>query len=198
MDTVALAGRTVARLGISVAALPVTGIWGEPASREAAVAAIRRAVELGAGVLEVPVPFGAGADLVRQAQLGGAFIAARLTDRLPDLAALRHRLGRLPDLVLAEPGILDDIGHWPVPLGMIVGHRNERATLDGIAAVRGPWPAPDGMIERCEEAAIPYLAPSTAVLAAGERTIALPSPRRRTDVERLFGAGPTPPGAGPE
>src|SRR5579863_1437224 len=39
-------------------------------------------VELGAGVLEVPVPFGPFADLVMEAEVPEAFLVARLTGRL--------------------------------------------------------------------------------------------------------------------
>jgi hypothetical protein len=198
MDTVTLAGRPVRRLGLSLAALEVTGIWGEPGDRAAAVAAVARAVELGVDVLEVPFPFGPGADLVRDAGLGpGVFVAARLTSPVHDQRALR-RLGRQPDLVLADTGVLATIRHWPLPVGAVVGPRSEPVGLEHLAAVRGPWPAPAGMVEWCEDQGIPYLAPSISVLSAGELTIALPAPRRATEVERVLGGGAaTPPGAEP-
>jgi hypothetical protein len=175
-------------------------MWGEPTSRPDAVAIIRTAVDMGVDVLEVPVPFGPYADLLRQARVPDAFVVARLTGRLPDLAAVRHRLGgRGPDLVLAEEHLLDDMRRWPVPLGAIVGPRAQRAGFQPLHAVRGPYPAPPHMVEWCEEAGVPYLAGSTAILEAGRLTVALPAPRGSTDVERLLGAPPaTPPAEGPE
>ncbi len=199
MDTVRLGDRLVNRLGISVAELRVTGMWGEPASRKAAVAAIRRAVDMGAEVLEVPVPFGPGADLVRAAHVPDAFIVARLTQALPDLAAVRHRLGgRRPDLVLAEEHRLDDMRDWGVPLGAIVGTAARSARFMPLAAVRGPYPALWRMVEWCEREGIPYMAPSLEILGKGGSTIAVPAPRSVAEVERLLsGRGATPPAGGP-
>ena len=54
-------------------------MWGEPARRPAAINTIRRAAELGVQLIEVPGPFGAWADLVREAEPEGAVIAVRLT-----------------------------------------------------------------------------------------------------------------------
>ncbi len=200
MDTVRLGERRVRRLGISAAELRVTGMWGEPASREAAVAAIRRAVDMGAEVLEVPVPFGPAADLVREAHVPDAFLVARLTQALPDLATLRHRLGgRLPDLVLADELRLDDMRGWGVPLGAIVGTHPQSARFAPLAAVRGPYPPLRRTLEWCEREGVPYLASSTGILAAGRLTVALPAPRSVAEVERVLSReeGSTPPAAGP-
>ncbi len=201
MDTVRLAGRTIRRLGLSAAGLRTTGMWGEPAARQAAVTAIRRAVELGAEVIEVPLPFGPAAGLVREAQVPDVLIVARLTGRLPELDVIRHRLGgRRPDLVLADPRLLEDMRAWPVPLGAVVtaGTAAPPVPFEPLAAGTGPYPAPPGVVEWCEDQAIPYLAPSTGILAAGALTVALPAPRSVTEVERLFSQErPTPPAAGP-
>lgn len=189
---VRLAGRSVGRLGMSLAGLRVTGMWGEPASREAAVATIRRAVALGADVLEVPVPFGPAADLLREAGVPGVFVVARVTGRTtPEV--LRRRLGRPPDLVLAEAAVLPELAGWGPPLGLVGVEPHP-----DVAAVRGPYPPPPGLLEWCETEGIPYLATETAVLAAGRHTIALPAPRSVTEVERVFAeAAPTPPAGGP-
>ncbi len=199
MDTVVLGERRVKRLGISTSALRVTGMWGEPASRKAAIAAVRRAVDMGAEVLEVPLPFGPAADLVREAHVPDAFIVARLTRSLPDLAAVRHRLGgRRPDLVVAEEHSLDDMRDWGVPLGAIVGTSARSARFRPLDAVMGPYPPLRRMVEWCEHEGIPYLAPSTGILDAGELTVALPAPRSLAEVERLLGGErPTPPAAAP-
>lgn len=189
---VQLAGRMVNRLGMSLAGLRATGMWGEPAARGEAVAAIRRAVQLGAGVLEVPVPFGPAADLVREAQVPAALVAARLTQPAT-LEVLRRRLGRTPDLVLAPPDLLQQLADWAVPLGVVGDEAGE-----GVAAVRGPYPAQQGLLEWCEGRRIPYMATERAVLHDGEHTVALPAPRSAAEVERLFGqAAPTPPAGGP-
>lgn len=187
---VQLAGRTVDRLGMSLAGLRVAGMWGEPADRDEAIRAVRRAVALGAEVLEVPVPFGPAADLLRAAEVPGAFIAARLTGQTT-LDVLRSRLGRAPDLVLAEPALLSHLTGWAVPRGVV----GEEA-VEGVAAVRGPYPPPRALLEWCETRRIPYLAAETAVLRAGEHTIALPAPRSVTEVERAFAEEPTTPPAG--
>lgn len=194
METVRLAGRTVHRLGISLAGLKATGMWGEPATRADAIRAIRRAVQLGAGVLEVPMPFGPAADLVREAEVAGAFIAARLTQPVTDVEVLRSRLGgRTPDLVMAAGDLLRELASWGVPLGVIGGQGQE-----GVAAVRGPFPVPAGVLQWCESHRIPYMATETAVLEEGECTIALPAPRSASEVERVFARrGATPPAGGP-
>lgn len=200
MDTVLLGARRVKRLGLSAAGLRVTGMWGEPAGRKAAVAAIRRAVEMGVEVLEVPVPFGPAADLVREADVPGAFIVARLTGGPPDLAAISYRLGgRPPDLLLAGEGQLDGLRHLGVPVGVVLGEPAGHPSSLPLAAVRGPYPPPPGLLEWCEREGVPYMAASTAVLAAGRLTVALLAPRSGAEVERLLSeeGWPTPPAAGP-
>ncbi len=154
---------------------------------------------MGAEVLEVPVPFGPGADLVREARVPDAFIVARLTQGLPDLAAVRHRLGgRIPDLVLAEEHQLDDMRDWGVPLGAIVGTSARSARFRPLDAVMGPYPPLRWMVEWCEREGIPYLASSTGILDVGELTVALPAPRSVAEVERLLDEErPTPPAATP-
>lgn len=193
METVRLAGRTVHRLGISLAGLRATGMWGEPAVRADAISAIRRAVELGAGVLEVPMPFGPAADLLREAEVAGAFIAARLTQPVRDVDVLRSRLGgRTPDLVLAGGDLLPELASWGVALG-VIGDQG----LEGVAAVRGPFPAAKEVLQWCESRQIPYMATETAVLDEGECTIALPAPTSVSEVERVFARRATPPAGGP-
>lgn len=198
METVLLAGRPVGRLGMSLAGLRTTGMWGEPAGREVAVEAVRRALELGAGVVEVPVPFGPYADLVRQAGPGEAFVAVRLTGAPGGLEVVRRRLGgRLPDLVLAEEDGAEEARRWGLPVGVVV-RGGQRIRPQEWAAVRGPYPAPAGLVEDCERQGVPYLAPSPAVLGDGKLTVALPAPSGVTEIERLFGATtPTPRAAGP-
>ena len=202
METVSLAGRPVRRLGLSMAELRITGMWGEPTGRGAAIEAVRRAVQLGVEVIEVPFPFGPAADLVRDAGVPDAFLAVRLTAPVASLDAVTVRLGRRrPDLVLAEPDLLAAIRSWPVPLG-VVRHdereaEDEAAPPPGAQAVRGPFPPPPGLLEACEAAGIPYLAPAVEILDAGRLTIALPAPRTVAEVERVFGEAATPPAAGP-
>jgi hypothetical protein len=220
--TVELAGRTVGRLGLSLAALRVTGMWGEPASRADAVATIRRAVELGVDVIEVPLPFGPAADLLRQSGERPGFLVARISGPLPGPDALRARLGRPPDLVLADEAHLSNMASWGIPLGALVGSgtggpdpRTGRAAggtggpdprtgraAEGtggpgyapIVAVSGPSPAPAGLLGWCEARGLPYLAPDAAILAAGRATIALPPLSSRREVERLWAAGGLPAG----
>jgi hypothetical protein len=187
VDTVDLGSRAVNRVGISTGELRATGMWGEPSSRNTAIAIIRRAVEMGADIVEVPVPFGPAADLFREAQVHNAYLVARLTERLPDFDAVVGRLGgRRPDLVLAEEHYLDEMRGWPVPLGAIVGPDSQRARFEPLRCVRGPWPALRRMVDWCEEHALPYMAPSTEILGAGRLTIALPAVKSIREVERLF------------
>jgi hypothetical protein len=203
MDPVRLGGRRLSRVGLSVSELRGTGMWGEPVDLAPAVATVRRAVEMGVDIVEVPVPFGPYADVVRQAGLPDAFVVVRLTGPVTDLDVVRKRLGRPPDLVLADPARLDHIIGWPVRLGALAGPGPGPATrqlgLDHpIEAVRGPYPASPPVLEWCEEQAIPYLAPSAAILGAGRHTVALLAPRSPTEVERLFDqAAATPPAAEP-
>ena len=180
--------------------LRTTGMWGEPASRNGAVAVVRRAVELGADIVEVPVPFGPAADLFREADVQGVYVVARLTERLPDLDAVIHRLGgRRPDLVMAEEHDLEAMRDWPVRLGAIVGPRSRRPSFEPLRAVRGPWPAPGPLVDWCEENGLPYMAPSIEILGAGRLTVALPAVKTIKEVDRLFvpppAARPAPPPA---
>jgi hypothetical protein len=196
MDTVTLADRSVRRLGVSAAVLRTTGMWGEPADRGAAIETLRRAVQLGADVVEVPFPFGPAADLVREAGVAGAFLVVRLTTPVASLDMVTARLGgRRPDLVLAEPDPAAAIQSWPVPLGVVLRH--EAVPPPGAEAVLGPFPPPPRLLEACEAADIPYLAPALEILGAGRLTIALPAPRSVAEVERVFGGAATPPAAGP-
>jgi hypothetical protein len=196
MDTVTLAGRLVRRLGVSAAELRITGMWGEPADRGAAIETLQRAVQLGADVIEVPFPFGPAADLVREAGVPGAFLVVRLTGPVASLEMVTARLGgRRPDLVLAEPDRAAAIQSWPVPLGAVLRH--DGAPPPGAEAVLGAFPAPPRLLEACEAGGIPYLAPALDILGAGRLTIALPAPRSVAEVERVFGGAATPPAAGP-
>jgi hypothetical protein len=199
--TVELAGRTVGRLGLSLAALRVTGMWGEPASRADAVATIRRAVELGAEVIEVPLPFGPAADLLRQSGERPGCLVARISGPLPGPDALGARLGRLPDLILAGGAHLEAVASWGIPLGVLVGSgtggRSPWSDDWGyapIVAVSGPGPAPAGLLRWCEARGLPYLAPDVGILGAGRGTVALPPLSSRREVERLWAAGGLPPG----
>ncbi len=199
MDPVHLGGRTLNRLGMSVARLRGVGMWGEPVQRGRAIATIRRALDLGVEIIEVPLPFGPFADVVRDAAVADVFVVARLTGPVHDVAVLRQRLGRLPDLLLAHEHLLDDMVEWPVRLGAVVGPRAHYPIFDHqLGAVRGPYPAVRSMVEWCEARAIPYMAPSVSILAAGRHTVALPAPASPAEVERLYAdPPPIPPTAEP-
>lgn len=193
-----LAGRNVSRLGVSLQALRVTGMWGEPTGRSEALGTVRRALELGVDVVEVPVPFGPGADLVREVAGGDVFVIARLTGAVANLDVLRVRLGRRPDLILAEDGRLEALSGWGVPLGALVGPWAPSVGFAAAVAVRGPWPAPEAMVEWCENRGLSYLTSDPGVLGAGRRTIALPGVSSVGQVERLLGdRRTTPPAGGP-
>jgi hypothetical protein len=196
--TVELAGRMVRRLGVSLTELRVTGMWGEPTNRAAALATIRRAADLGADIMEVPVPFGPAADLVREVGEYSTFVVARLTGEMADLDVLRSRLGRRPDLILAEDRLLDDMRDWDIPLGALVGPRAYSVLFHPVAAVRGPSPALKRLVDWCESEGIPYMAPALSILDAGERTIALLPVSSEREVERVFRElEATPRGEGP-
>ncbi len=199
MDPVQLAGRTLNRIGMTVSELRGTGMWGEPMHHGRAIATIKRAVELGVEIIEVPLPFGSWADVVREAGVKEVCLVARLTGKVPDLKVVQQRLGRTPDLLLADEYLLDDMIDWPVRLGAVVGPRAHHVRFDHqLGAVRGPYPAVRRMVEWCEERQIPYLAPSAAILSAGRHTVALLAPRSPAEVDRLFGrAASTPPAAEP-
>lgn len=187
MNTVEMAGRTIKRIGLSAGDMKATGMWGEPADRKHAVAAIRAAVDMGVDVIEVVLPFGPSADLFREAAPPPeVFVIARLSSELPDVDAIRYRLGRRPDLVLADQHQVDAMSGWGVPIGAIVDTRAASCYYSPLAAVRGPYPALRRMVEWCEREQLPYIANSTNILDAGERTVALLTPTSRRDVERVF------------
>jgi aryl-alcohol dehydrogenase-like predicted oxidoreductase len=56
--TIQLAGKTVHRLGFGAMRLVGPGVWGEPASRDASVRLVRRAVELGVDVIDTASVYG--------------------------------------------------------------------------------------------------------------------------------------------
>lgn len=60
--TVRLAGVEVARLGYGAMHLTGPGVWGPPLDRAAAVAVLRRAVELGVGLIDTADAYGPGAN----------------------------------------------------------------------------------------------------------------------------------------
>jgi hypothetical protein len=196
MGTVEIGGRELNRLGISLIDLRAGGMWGVPANRAAAISTIRTAVELGADVIEVPVPFGPAADLFREAAVHDTFLVARLTSEVRDLDVLRHRLGRRPDMILAEELVLEHLRDWGVRLGAIIGPRAHHAIFRPISAVRGPSPALERMVDWCEGEGISYMAPSLTILGAGERTIAVPGVHSVRDVERVFAEAEVTPPAG--
>jgi hypothetical protein len=183
---VKLAGRVVSRLGISLIELQARGMWGEPANRNLGLRAIRRAVELGAGVLEVPIPFGPAADLVREVGSSDIFVIARLTGEIRDVEILRQRLGRRPDLIVAEERLLGQMDHWGIPLGALIGPRTASVPHRPVAAVRGPSPALERTVDMCEFEGISYMGPALSILAAGKGTVALPPVSHPKDVDRVF------------
>jgi len=67
--TAKLAGREVARIGFGAMQLPGPGVWGPPRDRDAALAVLRRAVELGVNHIDTAQFYGAGVanDLIRAA-----------------------------------------------------------------------------------------------------------------------------------
>ena len=200
---------TAGRVGLSTAALRTTGMWGEPGRRAAAVRTIERAMELGIRLIEVPVPFGPWADLVRDADPDPdeVVLALRLTgaDPATALQVSARRLGRrLADrvaVVLVEAGMLDEIraADQPLPSGAVVTASTSVSALGPVAAVRGPYPASRRTLEWCERRKVPYLCPDLRILAAGEATVALLQPTGRADMEHLWqsAGAATPPAARP-
>src|SRR5579859_5601825 len=67
--TAKLAGREVARIGFGAMQLPGPGVWGPPRDRDAALAVLRRAVELGVNHIDTAQFYGTGVanDLIRAA-----------------------------------------------------------------------------------------------------------------------------------
>jgi pyridoxine 4-dehydrogenase len=58
--TAALAGRPVARIGFGAMQLPGPGVWGPPRDRDAALAVLRRAIELGVDHIDTAQYYGRG------------------------------------------------------------------------------------------------------------------------------------------
>ena len=210
-----IGGRPVNPVGLTLAGMQLTGMWGAPAGRAAAVRTIIRAVELGVELIEVPVPFGPWADLVREADPEGVVVVARLTGPVRSVDDLRRRLGprqRL-GLVMAEPQLLDEARAWDVaPVGVIAGPSSLPSTFGAVAAVRGPYPAPRRVVDWCAARRVPYLAPAAGILGVGPLAasaaagvplaVALLSAASPKEAERVFTAlppdgPPTPPAAGP-
>jgi len=69
MDTYSLAGRTVRRIGFGAMQLPGPGVFGPPRDRDAAVAVLRRAVELGVNHIDTAQYYGPDVsnELIREA-----------------------------------------------------------------------------------------------------------------------------------
>jgi aryl-alcohol dehydrogenase-like predicted oxidoreductase len=69
MDTFPLAGRTVRRIGFGAMQLPGPGVFGPPRDHDAAVAVLRRAVELGVNHIDTAQYYGPDVsnDLIREA-----------------------------------------------------------------------------------------------------------------------------------
>src|SRR6185437_1581558 len=92
-DTYALADRVVRRIGFGAMQLPGPGVFGPPRDRDAALAVVRRAVDL-------------GVDHIDTAQYYGPAVANEL---------LRAALGpRLADVALVSKvgAVRDDRGGW--------------------------------------------------------------------------------------
>lgn len=198
-DRVTLGGRRLGRRALTLTGVGSTGMWGERLGRRNALETIRAAVDRGADLVEVPLPFGPFADLARDADLGGVYLVARLTGPVRSLEVLEARLGRRPDLLLADPGLLPALSRWPVDLGAVTADGGVPAVPGvDLKAVRGPFPAPPGRIESCRHRGVAYLAPSLGVLGAGRATVALLAPHSPTEAAALFGRpGATPPDAAP-
>ncbi len=187
------------RVGLSTASLRITGMWGEPARRAAAVRTIERALELGVRLVEMPGPFGPWADLVRDADPDPdqVVLIVRLTGSDPANALhvtsrrLGRRLARRVAAVLVEPRLLDDIRDLDdprPPAGAVVMASTSVSALGPLVAVRGPYPAARRTLEWCEQQRVPYLCPDLRILGAGEHTVALLEPAGRAEMERLWQA----------
>lgn len=201
---------TTTRVGLSTSALRITGMWGEPARRAAAVRTIERAVELGVRLIELPAPFGPWADLVREADPDPAevVLALRLTgpDPVNALHVATRRLGRrLADrvaAVLVVPPLLDEVRQLDdpaPPAGAVVNVSTSVSALGPVVAVRGPYPAARRTLGWCEDRGVPYLCPDLRILGAGRHTVALLEPSGRAELERMWQAAgtATPPAARP-
>ncbi len=212
IGTARLGSSSVGRLGLGLTALRPTGMWGEPARRAATVNTIRRAVELGIGLIEVPGPFGPWADLVRDAEPEGVPIVVRLTGPaggrgshpVDDLEVVQRRLGRHLRagivMVLADVAALEELRTAGVEhLGAVIGGRPlvSLSLLDGSGAVRGPYPPSRRVLEWCEERGLPYISGGSEAVGAGEHTIGLLEPTGRAEIERLHRDAVTPRAATP-
>jgi aryl-alcohol dehydrogenase-like predicted oxidoreductase len=93
MDTFSLAGRTVRRLGFGAMQLPGPGVFGPPRDHDAAVAVLRRAVELGVNHIDTAQYYGP--------DVSNALIREALHPYPEDLA-----------LVSKVGGARDDKGAW--------------------------------------------------------------------------------------
>ncbi len=198
-DRVTLGGRLLQRRALTLTGVGSTGMWGERVGRHNALETILAAIDRGVDIVEVPLPFGPFADLIRDAALGGVYLVARLTGPVRSPEVIEARLGRPPDLLLADPGLLPALDRWAVDLGAVTTDGGVPA-VPGVElkAVRGPFPAPPGSIEGCRRRGVTYLGPSLGVLGAGPATVALLAPRSPIEAARLFGPqAATPPGAAP-
>lgn len=210
LDPVGIGSFTATRVGLSTAALRITGMWGEPARRAAAVRTIERALELGVRLVELPAPFGPWADLVRDADPDPAAVvlAVRLTGSDPATAVrvasrrLGRRLAGRVAVLLVEPPLLDEVRQIddpPLRAGAVVRASTSVSALGPVVAVRGPYPPSRRTLEWCEQQQVPYLCPDLRILGAGNRTVALLEPAGRAEMERLWHApgAPIPPAARP-
>jgi pyridoxine 4-dehydrogenase len=87
-DTFTIGSRTVQRMGYGAMRLPGPGVWGPPADPDAAIAVLRRAVELGVDHIDTAQYYGPDvANELIPAALhpypDGLLIATRVTRRPP-------------------------------------------------------------------------------------------------------------------
>jgi hypothetical protein len=216
-DRILVAGVEVSRVGLTLSGLGATGQFGEPADRTGAVATIRAALNIGMGMIEVPVPFGPWADMLRDAGAESVtdesvvsldltdgtgadadgrpvLIAARLTGHVEGPVVVSTRFGRKlkPGLLLVPPDELEEVKAWQMaPVGVVVGPGTLPSHLGEpaeLAAVRGPWPAPWRIEKWCRRHELPYLGSSLDALDAWEYNVALIPARSVAEVERLAGS----------
>ena len=115
---------TVSRIGFGAMQLPGPGVFGPPRDRTAAIAVLRRAVELGVDHIDTAQYYGPGVanDLIRT-----ALHAGRARHRISDRIALPVSvMQRAPVL----PVFLDLFRRWIVVVFHVGGHllRENRAT----------------------------------------------------------------------
>jgi pyridoxine 4-dehydrogenase len=74
-----LAGRPVARMGYGAMQLPGPRVWGPPRDRDAALAVLRRAVELGVNHIDTAQYYGPDVanELIRSALQSSAAVSGR-------------------------------------------------------------------------------------------------------------------------